>query len=442
MDIGSARLEPELNRMGQLKFSRLLNIFLICAVLLTGCAQLSVNAQVVKSDVPRNASPTVNPEDIEALATGNQAFALDLYQALVEKEDGNLFYSPYSISAALAMTYAGARGETEDEMAEVMHFTLPQDRFHPAFNALDLGFTRLGEDIEGDERKGFKLSIVNAIWGQKDYDFLPEYLDLLSKNYGAGLRVLDFAADPEKARQIINDWVLDQTEEKIEDLLREGILDSATRLVLTNAIYFNAKWHLPFSVSDTRDGAFYLLDGSQVTVPLMAQTASFKYAEGDGYQVVELPYIGDELAMDIFLPSDGGFESFEDSLTVGRLNEILETLEPTSVFLTMPKFEYESDFSVGDVLVGMGMPSAFGDGADFSGMDGTKNLVIGEVVHKAFVAVDEAGTEAAAATAVIMVESAMMDMVEMRVDSPFLFLIRDFQTDTILFLGRVVNPEA
>jgi serpin B len=421
-------------------FKKLIYVFLFGVVLVTGCAGFSANAQVVESDLPRNTSLSVTAQDKKALSSGNQAFALDLYRALTEEENGNLFYSPYSISAALAMTYAGARSETEGEMAEVLHFTLPQDRLHPAFNFLDLSLSSRGADLEDEEGSGFRLNIANSLWGQRDYEFLTDFLDLLAENYGAGLRVLDFAADPEKARQVINDWVLDQTEEKIEDLIPQGILDGATRLVLTNAIYFNAKWRLPFQESGTEDGAFNLLDGSLVTVPMMVQTASFRYTEGDDYQVVELPYLGDELAMVIFLPAEGEFEAFEEALSAEQVSEILRGLENASVNLTMPKFEFESDFSLGQVLIDMGMLSAFGDGADFSGMDGTLNLAIEDVVHKAFVSVDEAGTEAAAATAVVMVEKAMMDIVEMRIDRPFIFMIRDFQTDTILFLGRVTNP--
>jgi serpin B len=418
---------------------RSIYLFILGAILMTSCASLSADAQVIVSDVPRDTSPTVNSEDLAAVADGNQAFALDLYRALSQKEEGNLFYSPYSISAALAMTYAGARNATEREMAEVLHFTIPQARLHPAFNQLDLSLTSRGDELEGDE-PGFQLNIANSLWGQKDYDFLPDFLDLLAENYGAGLRVLDFEADAEKARQVINDWVLDQTEEKIKDLLPQGILNGATRLVLTNAIYFNAKWRLPFSESATQDGAFHLLDGSKVTVPLMNRTESFRYAEGEDYQAVELPYVGGEMAMIVILPSEGSFDAFENAFTTSQLDEILGRFENTSVNLTMPKFEYESEFGLGETLIAMGMPSAFGVAADFSGMDGTLNLVIEEVVHKAFVAVDEAGTEAAAATAVIMVEKAILDIVEMRIDRPFLFMIRDHQTESILFLGRVVNP--
>jgi serpin B len=425
--------------MKQYFYMRIWIFFILSTLILAGCSQISAEANVVESDLPRETSPSVSAEDLTELAEGNQAFALDLYQALLEEEDGNLFYSPYSISAALAMTYAGARNVTEKEMAEVLHFKLPQDRLHPAFNALDLLLTSRGGD--GDD--GFQLNIANALWGQKGYEFLSEFLDMLAENYGAGLRVLDFGRDPEKARQIINDWVYEKTEEKIEDLIPKGIIDPATRLVLTNAIYFNADWRYPFEKSDTYDGDFHLVDGTVVTVPLMSQTESFRYGEGEGYQAIALPYVGGEMEMVIILPSVGQFENFERSLNAEKVNEILNSVQTTEVALTLPKFEFESDFSLSEILIEMGMPSAFGMGAgtDFSGIDGTLNLAIKEVIHKAFVSVDEEGTEAAAATAVIIAEmAAVADATEMRIDRPFIFMIRDMETGTVLFLGRVMNP--
>jgi serpin B len=421
---------------------RIWMVFILATLILTGCSQFSAEANVVESDLPRDTSPSVSAEDLSELAEGNQAFALDLYQALLEKEEGNLFYSPYSISTAMAMTYAGARNSTEKEMADSLHFTLPQTRLHPAFNALDLSLTNLNGD--GSEEDGFQLSIANALWGQKGYEFLSEFLDTLAENYGAGLRVLDFGQDAEKARQIINDWVYQKTEEKIEDLIPKGVIDPTTRLVLTNAIYFNADWKFPFIESDTYDGDFHLMDGTVVPVPLMSQTENFQYGEGEGYQAVALPYAGDEMEMVIILPSEGRYEDFEKSLTVEKVNEILNGMQDTEVSLTLPKFKFESDFSLSDILIEMGMPSAFGvgSGTDFSGMDGTLNLVISEVVHKAFVSVDEEGTEAAAATAAIIAEmSAIADFTEMRIDRPFIFMIRDTGTNCLLFLGRVMNPE-
>ncbi|MCR4406592.1 MAG: serpin family protein [Anaerolineae bacterium] len=419
-------------------------IIVITLLGLGGCARPGggpVLAQSVQSDKERVTSPNVAASDLADLVNGNSTFAFGLYHFLKEEKGGNLFYSPYSISLALAMTYAGARGETEQQMADTLHFTLPQDRLHPAFNDLDLELASRGEGAKGKDGQGFRLNIVNAIWGQQGYKFLPAFLDTLAENYGAGLRLLDFAGNPEASRVTINDWVSDQTEGRIKDLIPQGVIDKLTRLVLTNAIYFNAAWAEPFKKDLTTDGPFHLLDGSQVTVPMMKQTTSFGYAEGEGYQAVELPYDGRELAMVIFLPAAGKFETFENSLDAVKVEAIIESLNYREVALTMPKFEVESDFSLVDALAAMGMPVAFSAGADFSGMDGTRNLYIGDVIHKAFVSVDEAGTEAAAATAVVMKMTAMPEpAIEVTVDRPFIFLIRDIETGAILFVGRVVNP--
>ncbi len=408
---------------------------------LAACAQPAAG-DVVQSDKERETSPGVSGTDLATLVDGNSAFAFDLYQAL-SGEEGNLFYSPHSISLALAMTYAGARGDTEQQMADALDFILPQDRLHPAFNSLDLELGSRGEGAEGKDGEGFRLNIVNAIWGQKDYDFLSGFLDLLAENYGAGLRVLDFISAPEESRITINDWVSDQTEGRIEDLIPQGLINAMTRLVLTNAIYFNAAWQYPFPEDMTEDGPFYLLDGDEVTVPMMRQTESFGYAEGDGYQAVELPYDGGELSMVILLPQAGNFGAFEESLDSQQIDGIIESLEGGQVALTMPKFEFESEFSLKGTLSAMGMPIAFSESADFSGMTGNRDLYIADVVHKAFVSVDEAGTEAAAATAVVMELTAVPgEPVEVTIDHPFIFLIRDIETGAILFVGRVVNPSA
>jgi serpin B len=397
---------------------------------------------VVQADRPRLAPDAAVP-DVEELAAGNSAFAFDLYQMLRQEGQGNLFYSPYSISAALAMTYAGARDETEQEMAGTLHFTLPQEQLHPAFNTLDIKLSSRGE---GTGEEAFQLNIANAIWGQEGYDFLPAFLETLAENYGAGMRTLDFVQETEEARQAINDWVAEQTEGKIKDLIPPGLLSPLVRLVLTNAIYFNGKWVLPFEANDTRDEAFHLLDGSTVEVPMMSQTEAFKYGEGDGYQAVELPYRDSNLSMVLVLPEEGRFEEAEATLSAGLVDGIVEGLATEQVQLSVPKFKFESEFNLSDVLIEMGMPSAFGlgsaGGADFSGMTGDRALMISAVIHKTFVAVDEEGTEAAAATAVVMLESEMVmeDAVVMRLDRPFLFLIRDGETGTVLFVGRVMDP--
>jgi len=341
------------------------------------------------------------------------------------------------------MTYAGARGETERQMADALHYTLPQNRLHPAFNALDLALASRGEGAKGKDGEGFRLHIANAIWGQTGYTFLSEFLDVLAVNYGAGLRLLDFAEAPREARVTINDWVSEQTEGKIKDLIPAGAIDALTRLVLTNAIYFNAAWSMPFPEELTEDGPFHLLDGGEATVPMMKQVEPFGYTEGKGYQAVELPYDGRELSMVIFVPEAGEFEAFEDSMDADRVEGILKDLAPRQVALSMPKFEFESSFSLVDALAAMGMPDAFSGNADFSGMTGSRDLFISDVVHKAFISVDEAGTEAAAATAVIMALSAApVEPAKVTIDRPFIFAIRDLETGALLFVGRVVDPSA
>jgi len=420
----------------------LISVLIVLLILpLIACDQ-PVGGEVLKSDKERITSPDVNPSEQALLVEGNSAFAFELYQALKE-EEGNLFYSPHSISVALAMTYAGARNQTAEQMAATLKFMLEQDRLHPAFNWLDAELAKRGEGAEGKDGEGFRLNIVNAIWGQKDYTFLSDFLDVLAENYGAGLRILDFINETEQSRLAINQWISDQTEGRIEDLIPQGAIDALTRLVLTNAIYFNAAWEYPFNEDMTADGPFYLLDGGQVSVPMMKQTEAFGYTEGEGYQVVELQYDGNELSMVVLLPEAGNFEAFEEGLQAQQVYDIISGLQTTGVTLTMPKFEFDSEFSLKDTLAEMGMPIAFSGEADFSGMTGNRELFISDVVHKAFVAVDEAGTEAVAATTVIMPGSAEPEPpVEVTIDHPFIFLIRDIETGAILFVGRVMNPGA
>jgi serpin B len=394
---------------------------------------------VVRSGKQRLTSPDVTHADLAELVAGNSAFAFDLYQA-VREDGGNLLCSPYSISLALAMTYAGARGETEQQMADTLHYTLPQERLHSAFNALDLELASRGEGAEGQEGR-FKLNVANSIWGQTSHSFLPAFLDLLAENYGAGLRVLDFAKAPEDCRVTINDWVSEETEQKIKDLLPAGSITPQTVLVLANAIYFNAAWSYPFDEGLTHDGLFYLLDGGQVTVPMMEETKYLGYGEGEGYQAVELSYVGGQLSMVILLPDAGRFEDFASTLDAERVASVLKEISPQEIHLTMPKFTYESGFSLKETLAAMGMPAAFA-GADFSGMDGSRDLFIDGVFHKAFISVDEVGTEAAAATAVVAPTAAPARPKEVTVDRPFVFVIRDIETEAILFLGQAVNPGA
>lgn len=425
-------------------------LMLILLALLPACAGPMPAAsggsqKVLRSEKRRAAAPQVSEADLEALVDGNAAFALDLYHRLAAAADDNLFYSPYSISLALAMTYAGARGETEQAMASALHFTLPQDQLHPAFNALDQELaSRKKEGGEGADGKGFRLNIVNDIWGQQDFTFLQEYLDLLSTNYGAGLRLMDFKTDPNAARQEINDYIAEQTEQRIKDLLPDGFIDQDTRLVLTNAIYFNAAWAYKFAGYLTQDAPFTLLDGSQVDVPMMrfGEANNLQYAAGEGFQAVALPYEGLKLSMLLLVPDEGAFEDFEAALDQERLDSILDSMERRQVHLSMPKFEFDASFGLKDTLAALGMGQAFTLSADFSGMTGDRDLQISDVVHKAFVKVDENGTEAAAATAVGMRVMGMPvdQVIELTVDRPFIFFIRDDFTGAVLFAGRITKP--
>ncbi len=421
-------------------------LVLAAGLLVSGCSpggEPGASPEVVRSSVKRVSAPESAEGDLAQLVAGNNAFMLDLYQQLKDKP-GNLFTSPYSISSALAMTFAGARGETEAQMASGLHFLLPQEKLHPAFNSLDqLLSSREEADLPEDSGDPFQLTIANAIWGQQDFQFEDAFLDTLARYYGAGLRLLDFQAQPEESRQVINEWVSQKTEEKIQDLIPQGAITKDIRLVLSNAIYFNASWMEPFQESLTEDGTFTTLDGEEVTVPMMSQDGpeNYLYLDGEGYQVVELPYVGGEVAMLVILPDEGEFTAFEEGFSVAKYQEILDGLSSQSIALRMPKFEFESEFSLADTLSNMGMPLPFSKAADFSGMTGGKDLYISDVFHKAFISVDEKGTEAAAATAVLMELTAMpASPIELEIDQPFLFLIRDRGTGAVLFLGRVVDP--
>jgi serpin B len=419
----------------------------LLGALATGCARVS-QPVVAQAAVARVASPQLPENDLSALVAGNSAFAGDLYGAL-SGDGGNIFYSPYSISAALAMAYGGARGVTETQMASTLHYTLPQERLHQAFNALDQQLAGRGAGAKGQDGKPFRLKVSNSLWGQTGYRFLPGYLDLLAANYGAGLRLTDFKNAREPSRVAINGWVKEQTEEKIPELLAPGVVDETTRLILVNAVYFNGGWKYPFAKESTRPLPFNLLEGRQADVPMMRQTRSLAYTRGQGYQAVELPYDGSELSMVVLLPDQGNFQQFQTSLTAESIQQALQGLQPRQVALTMPKFRYESSFSLAKTLSTMGMPDAMMPGvADFSGISekGEDSLFIQDVIHKAIVAVDENGTEAAAATGVVMSTTAapmpVPEVVTLTVDRPFVFLIRDLKTGTLLFVGRVLNPAA
>ncbi len=416
-------------------------VSMLALVVIAGCAQ-PVMAAEQKSDKARQTAPAVTESDVAKLAKGNSTFALNLFQ-IIKDQPGNIFYSPYSISEALAMTYGGARAETEKQMADALQFALAQEQLHAAFNRIDIELAKRGQAAKGADGKGFQLNVVNAIWGQQGYKFSAAYLDLLAQNYGAGMRIVDYQNAAEKSRQTINQWVADQTENKIKDLLPQGSVTHLTRLVLTNAIYFNAAWATQFEKTMTADGQFTLLDGSRVNVPMMKQYAkNYKYAEGSGYQAIELPYDGRELSMIVLLPPAWQYTQFESALDYAKLNTIFGQMQNAAVDLSMPKFKIETELNLNKNLKTLGMIDAFApDKANLSGMNDKKDLYISDVVHKAFVSVDEAGTEAAAATGVIIGTTSMpVNIKQFTMDRPFVFLIKDNPTGTILFLGRVLNP--
>jgi serpin B len=381
----------------------------------------------------------VAPDNLNRMTAvaGNTTFAFDLYSQL-RSQEGNLFLSPYSISTALAMAYGGARGETAAQMAKAMHFDLAQEKLHPAFAALESGLNAV-------QQKGqVKLAVANSLWPHKGHVFLPAYLDLCRINYGVAITPLDFAGAAEPARQTINAWVEDKTNRKIQDLIKPDTLNAVTRLVLVNAIYFKGNWSGQFDKQLTKAGPFHVFAGKTVETPMMQATKEFRYAESPEAQVLELPYAGNDLSMLVLLPRDASnLAALEQSLSPDKLYAWIRSLRSREVQLWLPKFKTSSEFSLNQTLTALGMTDAFTGRADFSGMDGTNDLFISALIHKAFVEVNEEGTEAAAATAVVMETKGIHipeEPVVFRADHPFLFLIRDNRTGSILFLGRIVDP--
>jgi serine protease inhibitor len=373
---------------------------------------------------------------VQTVVEGNTAFALELYQELCSA-DGNLFLSPYSISTALAMTYGGARGDTAQQMAETLHFSLDQKQLHPAF-------AQLRAHLNAVQKKGLvRLHVANSLWPHKDYPFLKAYVALMKKYYGASITSVDYKTAGEEARTRINKWVEEETEEKIKDLIQPGVLTPLTRLVLVNAIYFKGSWARQFKGSLTQDAPFYLTPEKTVQAPFMTQEHTFRYGDDEGLQILELPYEGDDLAMLILLPTRvDGLAELEKALTPENLNQWITHLREQELEVFVPKFQLASSFSLNETLVSMGMRDAFNQSkANFAGMDGTTLLYISAAIHQAVVEVNEEGTEAAAATGIAMSLKAVPEPPPtFRADHPFIFLIRDNKTGSILFMGRVVDP--
>lgn len=417
--------------------TKMQSIPVLIAVVALGAAGCNPQSSTTsKADVPRDVA---DPALAETPAAAINAFGLDLYKHMAEAE-GNVVYSPTSIALALGMARAGARGQTAIEMDAVLH-ELATDENAAALNSFDAALAeRTIVDEDGDPTRSVTLRIVNAPFAQRDMEFVDGYLDVLASRFGSGFELVDYRADPGGAREAINDWVADQTEERIPQLLPPESVRTDTRLFLVNAIYLKAAWRQPFEEEATRPGPFTLQDGTIVEVPMMRGIDHFGYAAGDGWRAVELPYVGGSLALTMIVPDD--MSAFENSLTPELVAGIAEDLAGRSVELAFPRFKVETNVKLADVLAPLGMPTAFDLlAADFSGITVEEPLFIGEVFHQANIDVDEEGTEAAAATAIGMpVGSMPEEPVAMTIDRPFLFVLRDIPTGAILFLGRVTDP--
>lgn len=417
---------------------------------------------VTRASVTSNVSgpesrPDATDEDIAAYTRGNAAFGLDLLGEVADRgEPSNLLLSPLSVSGALAMTWAGARGDTEAEMRETLRFPHDQATLHPTVGALQYDLNERAESVPRFEvpqvwrSHTFELAVANALWGQAGYPFREPFLETLEENYGGGLREVDFRSNPDGGRTRINGWAASATNGRVDDLIPENALDDLTRLVLTNAVYLLADWKHPFDPDDTEPGPFTAIDGTTSQVPMMHQEeGEFRYVGGRDprYQVVELPYVGGDVSMVLVLPPEGAFESFLASLDgawlADRFAELDET-DPDEVRLVMPRFEFASNFELSEPLEAMGMETAFGSAANFDGIAPTaetgERLFIADVFHDTYVRVDEEGTEAAAASGVHIQAKSAPPAVTL--DRPFLFLIRDRESDAVLFLGQVVDAAA
>ena len=413
---------------------------LIVSFLLSACNPVvkMEEAKDVKGNLAYITDPQASDKDLAKMAEANNQFAMALYQHLKDA-DGNLIYSPYSIYQALVMTFAGAKGETETEMMNVLGLS-DNEAVHHLMNALNT-VLQTKPNYGDDEMQPFIFTIANALWAQKDYHFEQAFLDKLSANYAAGLKLVDFS-QPKEAQMLINTWVAAQTNDKIKDLIPENLLNDMTRLVLTNAVYFKGAWRNEFEVSQTKKAPFTALDGSQKDVDMMSAMFEAHALVNDEVSAAILPYIGHTFAMALIMPEH--FEAYQKALDAKKFGALIEELEwqNPQLSLKMPKFKTESSIDLKAKLSAMGMPSAFTGSADFSGMTGSKDLLISDVVHKAFIDVNEEGTEAAAATAVIVAEKAMPSPEKLSItfDKPFIYAIYNTETKAIVFMGHVVAP--
>jgi serpin B len=395
----------------------------------------------LRSSQPHDTAPPVAPDDYAKVVAGTTDFGLALFRKAAPADD-NFFYSPVSTALALGMIYAGARGNTAAEMATVLGSTVPQDVFASSMNRLmlDLAARNIAPHGPPQSSKNLTLLPANAVWTQEGLVIGPDFLDTMSVRYDAGIKVLDFAKDPDLATNVINRWVAARTRDKIRDLIPKGAIDQSTPLVLTNALYFYGSWDQAFKESSTVDQIFHAVPEGDVAVPTMRDGRSVPYAEGDGYQMIDLAYDGGQLAMTLLLPAEGRFAEVREKLSPTWLESARGVTTQANVRVAVPKFRFTwGTTSLRKELEAMGMIDAFrGGAADFSGI--LEGLFISDVLHKAFVGVDEFGTEAAAATAVVTrIVSAPTYTHDFIADRPFFVFIRD-ASGALLFAGQVTNP--
>jgi serpin B len=378
----------------------------------------------------------------KSLVEGNTAFALDLY-ARLSGTPGNLFFSPYSISTCLAMTYAGARGDTETQMARVLHFRKGDERLHSSFGELQQQLN------DAEKQNGIQLNIANALWAQKGEPFLPAFLNIARNDYEANVNQADFTIGADAATREINRWGAQKTKDRIQSILSPGDVDNLTRLVVANAIYFKGTWARPFEKAEDSNQPFHLSTKSQVDTLLMHHFDDISYVGNDDFQAVAPTYSGDELSMMILLPRHvDALGQLENQVTPTFLAHLLAQMKNQLVEVFLPRFKLESHFILNDTLANMGMPDAFEPKANFSGLNGTNSLFISAVYHKAWCEVSEEGTEAAAIGVPTVVMSSEPEPNQpppppiFRADHPFIFLIRDTRSGSLLFLGRLADPRA
>jgi serpin B len=407
----------------------------VLLALLSSCAQKEM---LNEKGIPSGQNSADRMTSPASVIKGLNEFSFNIYCQLNAASENNEFISPLSISSVLAMTYAGAEEQTAEEMKQALHFGAQDPEFHQIYGRILDSLAQSSGD--------FEINIANAVWVQKAFPLLGKFTKTVRDNYKGESRELNFIHQPVKSKETINKWVSDKTNDKIPELLSDGVIDADTRMILTNAVYFNAEWYESFNKKMTNEAPFYLLNGGQTTCDLMYQRSRLAYMETKDLQIVELFYKGRQYSMTILLPKKtDGLKELDQTVDQDLLAQFDMNKKWEDILLYVPKFKMDSDYELKPALSALGMKEAFSDDADFKGMTGEKDLKISSVIHKAFIEVDEEKTEAAAATAVVMKMTSAMPVerspIEFRADHPFMFLIRHTESGAIVFMGQITNPK-